>query len=480
MTDRSRQATLALLQVQYSTVFIVRYEKHTQTKTQTHRATAAATHHHQEQQFREMKTMRFTTKILPSVRSKHMGVITLNNPEALHALTLDMIDTMNDVLGEWLAGSSELSPSSTPIRSILIKSSNDETKRRAFCAGGDVKSLYEHATASSNESSATSSESRRPQDFFFEEYKLNYAIATSPVPIVSLWDGVVFGGGVGISVHGKYRVATEHALFAMPETAIGLYPDVGGLWFLPRIMMNQDERMNHPNPLANYLALTGHRTGPADLLFTGLATHYVPSNRITDLEDALADATATPPSGSDISSDVDRAIARVLMSFHECLPTDDCPLVSNKRRIEKCFTENSVERIMSNLTDMAAGEDASYDEKDAEFAKVTLKSLQKMSPTSLKVTLEGMKRGAACRTIDEDLKMEYRISTAFLRRNSDFFEGVRAALVDKDRSPKWNPSTLEQVTQEMVDEFFTPVRDGREWTIPSLISNRDQDKSSRL
>ena len=431
--------------------------------------------------------MRFTPKLVPSVRSNHMGVITLNNPTALHALTLDMIDAMNDTFSEWLSPSSS---SGRVIRSILIKPSNDETKRPAFCAGGDVKTLCEmSASASTSTTTTPATTTSVEKDFFYQEYKTNYTIATCPIPIISLWDGVVFGGGVGISIHGKYRVATEHTLFAMPETAIGLYPDVGGMWFLPRIMTTtlattRSKTVKSPNPIANYLALTGQRLGPADLLYSGLATHYVPSDRLRELEEAIADATAaavsTSPTtkgssssttSSESTDDVDTAIAHVLMSFHENIPTQDCHLVTNKKRIEKFFREDTVEDIFSNLTAAAKESNGSHEESDVQFATSTLKTLQKMSPTSLKLTLEGLRRGASCQSIGEDLKMEYRMSTACLRPNSDFFEGVRAMLVDKDRSPKWNPPTAEEVTTEMVEEFFAPIRGGGyEWEAPSGLS----------
>eukprot|EP00529_Nitzschia_sp_RCC80_P025886 CAMPEP_0113488048 /NCGR_PEP_ID=MMETSP0014_2-20120614/25817_1 /TAXON_ID=2857 /ORGANISM="Nitzschia sp." /LENGTH=344 /DNA_ID=CAMNT_0000381751 /DNA_START=1 /DNA_END=1032 /DNA_ORIENTATION=- /assembly_acc=CAM_ASM_000159 len=344
-----------------------------------------------------------------------------------------MIDAMNDTFSEWLSPSSSSSSSSSGvIRSILIKPSNNDTKRRAFCAGGDVKTLCEmSASSSSSSSSSTPASTTIETDFFYQEYKTNHTIATCPIPIISLWDGVVFGGGVGISIHGKYRVATEHTLFAMPETAIGLYPDVGGMWFLPRIMTSTTttttttptSAVKHPNPIANYLALTGQRIGPADLLYGGLATHYVPSDRLAELEEALANATATSastspatkgPSSSATSGesmdDVDTAIGRVLDSFHESIPTQDCHLVTNKERIEKFFTEDAVEDIFSNLTAAVEESNDSHDESDVEFATSTLKILRKMSPTSLKLTLEGLRRGASCRSIGEDLKMEYRMS----------------------------------------------------------------------
>lgn len=358
--------------------------------------------------------MRFTTKILPS-RSSNLGVLTLNHPKALHALTIDMIHSLQDVFGQW---------SSDPtLKAILIKGS-PEAKRPAFCAGGDVKAVYENILSNSN-----------PSDFFYQEYQVNHAIATSKLPIVSIWDGVVMGGGVGISIHGKYRVATENTMFAMPETAIGLFPDVGSMWWMPRLLKRS---------VANYLALSGQRLGAADLMYTGLATHYVPSKQLPDLESALVEATEKD----------DAEVAGVLMSFHENMPVKDCYLAQYKQAIEDAFNEDTVEGILSNLEKM---------NKD-KFALKTLETLRKVSPTSMKVSLEGLKRGAASGSIGEDLQMEYRMASACSRPGSDFCEGVRAVLVDKDHSPKWNPSTVEEVTEAIVEEFFAPV--DNEWPVP--------------
>jgi enoyl-CoA hydratase/carnithine racemase len=351
-----------------------------------------------------------------------LGILILNNPKALHALTHDMIDCMEDIFHEWSNDNS--------LKAILIKSS--EAKRPAFCAGGDVKSVYERGIAQS-----------APEDFFYHEYKVNHAIATSKTPIVSFWDGVVMGGGAGISVHGKYRVATENTLFAMPECAIGLFPDVGSMWWMNRLLKR---------PVANYLALTGKRIAPADLMHTGLATHYVPSNQLNDLELALAEATELEQ--VDKNDDI---VARVLMSFHETIRTDDCFLAINKQTIENTFCGQSVEEILDNLK-----------KENSEFANSTIETLQKMSPMSMKVSMEALNRGAECKTIGEDLQMEYRVAKACMRPGSDFFEGIRAVLIDKDHSPKWNPSSLEGATDDLVQDFFAPIEN--EWPIPSVSS----------
>ncbi|OEU22477.1 enoyl-CoA hydratase [Fragilariopsis cylindrus CCMP1102] len=375
--------------------------------------------------------MRFTTKILPS-RSKGLGVILLNNSKSLHALNIDMINCLQDVFQQW-----KVDPS---LNAILIKSSSEETKRPSFCAGGDMKSIYNQGLqyhqqqqqqqqgkqqpTSSSSSAAAAAALPPPEDFFYHEYKVNYDIANFNkfVPIVSLWDGLVMGGGVGISIYGKYRIATENTILSMPECGIGFFPDVGSMWWMTRMLKERPE-------LAKYLALTGYRMEPADLVYTSLATHYIPSNQLEDLEAALAEATT--------------------------IPTDHCNLKINKETIENTFNGETVEEIFNNLK-----------KEDNEFSRSTIKTLEKMSPTSMKITLEGLKRGAECKSMAEDLQMEYRMAKACVRPGRDFYEGIRALLVDKDLSPKWNPSTLEEVTDDMIEEYFSPI--DKEW------SNRHQ------
>jgi enoyl-CoA hydratase/carnithine racemase len=357
-----------------------------------------------------------------------------------------MVDCLQDVFQQW-----KVDPS---LNAILIKSSSEETKRQAFCAGGDMKSVYnqglqyhqqqQQPTSSSSSSSALPP----PEDFFYHEYKVNYDIANFNkfVPIVSLWDGVVMGGGVGISIHGKYRIATENTILSMPECGIGFFPDVGSMWWMTRMLKRPE--------LAKYLALTGYRMEPADLAYTGLATHYIPSNQLEDLEYALAEATVGSKNDDDDDKegkegDMD-VFAGVLMSFHKMIPTDHCNLKINKETIENTFNGETVEEIFSNLKKV-----------DTEWTKSTVKILEKMSPTSMKITLEGLKRGAECKSMVEDLQMEYRMAKACVRPGMDFYEGIRALLVDKDHSPKWNPSTLEEVTDGMIEEYFSPI--DKEW-----------------
>lgn len=380
---------------------------------------------------------------MPS-RSANLGVIELNHPKALHALTMDMIECLQDVLAEWVNDSS--------MKAILLKANNEEAKRPAFCAGGNVKAVWEQGMAQDPMTS----------QFFNQEYKVNHAIATcTSKPIVSLWDGVVMGGGVGLSVHGKYRVATERTLFAMPETAIGLFPDVGSMYWMPRLLSL---------PVAKYLALTGQRIKAPDLLYTGLATHYVPSKYLPDLEKALIEATEVVGDESSTTATVENGmkdvVADVLASFHESIPTEDCHLVQRESAIETYFASDSVEGILAALEESSSSTNC---KEEHDFASKTLETLERMSPTSLKVSLEGLKRGAAALDIGEDLQMEYRMARASTLPGADFFEGVRAVLVDKDHAPKWNPSTVNEVSDERVQDFFAPIDD--EWQIPSSATS---------
>lgn len=393
--------------------------------------------------------MRFTTKLLPSL-SGNLGVIQLNHPKALNALALDMIDCFEDTLEQWYHDSNQ------QVRGILLKAAADtttSTKRPIFCAGGDVKAMYE---------SRMQQEGRHGQgipglataDFFRKEYNIDYRLATSQrIPQISLWNGVVMGGGAGISVHGKYRVATEHSLFSMPETGLGLFPDVGSCYWMPRLLKGG---------LPAYVALTGHRLKAEDLMYTGIATHYVPSEQLEALEQALVDASTLKDSAL-----VD-PFAAILLKFHEIPPIDprDSVLAQQRPMIDEVFSFKqgshnnesvTMETIMSKLEKLQA--------ENHEFGSQTLQTLRKMSPTSLKITLEGLKRGAKTKTIGEDLQMEFRMSQACTRsKDSDFIEGVRAILVDKDRNPQWKPKTLEEVTDEMVESFFGEVE--QEWEIP--------------
>ena len=307
----------------------------------------------------------------------------------------------------------------------------------AFCAGGDVKKVY-LAGIGKEDKSLTA-------DFFREEYQLNHMIATQAphMPQVSIWDGVVMGGGVGLSVHGKYRVATENTIFAMPETKIGLFPDVGGTWWIPRLKLYSQWKSGLVGGVGNYLALTGGRLAAEDLLYAGIATHYVKSENLDELKTALSESTNS-------SNDDGDCAAGVLMSYHDhSIDIKSSFLSQNRNDIDFAFDgKDTVEEIIAALESMG---------EDSQFGQSTLKTLNQMSPTSLKVTLEGLKRGAKLSSVGEALKMEYRMSQAFMREGSDFYEGIRAALVDKCGKPKWSPLTLEEVTDDIVESYFEPL-----------------------
>jgi len=391
--------------------------------------------------------MRFTTKIFPS-RKKNLGILELNNPKALHALSLDMIHCMNDVWDEWNA-----LPAEKGLRAILVKATKD-AKRSSFCSGGDVKAVWEEG--SQGDMHGKGIPGLLTADFFRDEYSLNYKMAVNDrIPQVSLWDGIVMGGGVGISIHGRYRVATEKTIFAMPEMAIGLFCDVGSMWWMPRILKGG---------LAPYVALTGARLKPQDLIYTGIATHYIPSGKLDVLEVALAEAT----DNEDVQIPYNDVIAPVLDEFNEW-PTADSPhgfLQQHHSIIDKTFQEVSVESIVSNLESF----------QDDEFCKTTLETLSRQSPTSLKVTLEGLRRGSNSPSVGVALQMEYCMAQAFMRSDSDFYRGIRSVLVEKSKDAvEWSPNDLERVTNEIVESYFAPLGEF-EWKIPEIRCETEASK----
>ena len=336
--------------------------------------------------------------------AKHgVGIITLNRPKALNALTLDMIREIAPQLAAW--------QEDARIKAVLIRGAGD----RAFCAGGDVRAVWQAGRAGD----------RLTEDFFRDEYRLNRLIHFFAKPYVALIDGITMGGGVGLSVHGSHRVAGDRTLVAMPEVGIGLFPDVGGSYFLPRL----------PGRLGLFLALTGWRLHAADAIHCGVATDYVPSERMAALADAL---TAIDWSKDGAEALVDRVI--------DGFKADPGPaeLAQHQALIDHCFSARSVESILHAL-------DESGDEWAAKVARI----MRKQSPTSLKVTFAQLEKGA---TLDFDSAMiqEYRMSQAFMA-GGDFYEGIRAVLVDKDNQPKWSPGDLAAVSAEAVEGYFRPL-----------------------
>ncbi|XP_028289470.1 3-hydroxyisobutyryl-CoA hydrolase, mitochondrial [Parambassis ranga] len=333
------------------------------------------------------------------------GVITMNRPKVLNALNLTMIQKIYLQLKKWEQDSE------TDL--VIIKGAGG----KAFCAGGDIRVITEAAKAGDS----------LAEVFFREEYILNNTIGAYKKPYIAVIDGITMGGGVGVSVHGRFRVATEKTMFAMPETAIGLFPDVGGGYFLPRLQ----------GKLGLFLGLTGFRLKGRDVHRAGVATHFVESKKIPDLEKELVNLKS--PSAEDVS--------RVLDSYQNQSSLDsEKPFVLEKHisDINRLFSSSSVEGIMQNLK--ADG---------SEFAKKQAETLSKMSPTSLKITYKQLQAGADL-SLSDVLVMEYRLSQACMR-GFDFFEGVRAVLVDRDQNPKWNPSTLEEVSDQIVDQCFSSL-----------------------
>jgi len=345
-------------------------------------------------------------EVLLEVKNK-VGLITLNRPKALNALNLNMIRKIYPVLQKW-----EADPG---VNLVVIKG----TGGRAFCAGGDVRAVAEAGQKGDD----------LTKMFFKEEYALNYAIGTLKTPYVALINGITMGGGVGLSVHGHFRVATEKTLFAMPETAIGLFPDVGGGYTLSRMK----------GKLGVFLALTGHRLKGYDVKHAGVATHFVTSEKLADLESSLLSL----PSDPDI-----HMVAKLLDDYDkQCSDeNEEFSLEKFTHQINSCFDKPTMEDIISAL-----------EQDGTEWALQQIEVLNKMSPTSMKVTLRQLQEGSKL-NLAECLKMEYRLSQRFMKGN-DFYEGIRAVLVDKDNSPKWNPSSLADVSKEKEDCYFETLGD---------------------
>lgn len=337
----------------------------------------------------------------------HIGIITLNRPTALNALNLHMIRLIDSHLIA-CAGNDD-------IKAVIIEGAGG----RAFCSGGDVKGIAQAI--------GTTEGNKLASDFFREEYTLNNRIHTYTKPYISLIDGIVMGGGKGISAHGSHRIVTENTLFAMPETNIGFFPDVGGGYFLPRC----------PGQTGLYLAMTSKRIKAIDTVYIGFGTHYVPSDKITELRDALCSLPF------DRETDIQKDIDRTLASFTAEAPGES-EIAPVRALIDECFGYDSVEKILAAL-----------EKQDHPWAQETLAALYAMSPTSLKVALRQIRTGASL-DFSKVMTMEYRLSQRLVHTH-DFYEGIRAALIDKDRQPKWQPAKAEEVTEAQIDAFFAPM-----------------------
>jgi len=326
------------------------------------------------------------------------GLVTLNRPKALNALTLNMVRELHPKLVEWAGDPA--------VERVVVRAAGD----KAFCAGGDIRQLYDWGRAGDP----------MALTFYREEYRLNTYIKRYPKPYVPLIDGIVMGGGVGVSVHGSHRVVGGRTMFAMPETGIGLFPDVGGTYFLPRL----------PGRTGTWLALTGARLGQADAVATGVATHAVASGRFDDLAELLCE-----------SSNLESA----LESFSE--QPGDATVPALRPLIDASFSAGSVEEILARL-EAVTGDGAEWAAKQAA-------TIRSKSPTSLKISLRQMRDGAEA-DFEDCMKIEFRIVARVLKGH-EFFEGVRAVIIDKDNAPGWRPDRLEDVSDADIDAYFATL-----------------------
>jgi enoyl-CoA hydratase len=336
------------------------------------------------------------------------GRLTLNRPQALHALTTDMCREMIAALTAWREDPA--------VEIVMI----DHSGERGFCAGGDIRTLSESGHG----------DGVAAREFFFTEYRLDHLLFHYPKPTVAVMDGVVMGGGVGISRPARYRIGTERTVFAMPETGIGLFPDVGGSWYLARM----------PDHIGLWLALTGARLRAADCELTGVITDYVESGRLEALKAAIV---AEP------------ARIETLLTEYEA-DAGRPPLSQHQDQIAHLFAADSVEGVIHALE--AAG---------SEWAAEQVRIIRTKSPLSTKVAFEQLRCGARATSFTEIMAMEHRIAHR-LTVAHDFLEGVRAVIVEKDNQPKWRPGRLEDVAQPMVDAIFSALPSEEQWSpLPS-------------
>lgn len=337
-----------------------------------------------------------------------LGLITLNRPGALNALTLTMILAMQRQLSLWKEDDS--------IRAVVVQAAPGN----AFCAGGDIRALYFSGRLNDSEQ----------MQFFWHEYRLNHFIHHLGKPYISLIDGMVMGGGVGISLHGSHPVACDRFVFAMPETSIGFFPDIGASYLLTRC----------PGHLGTYLGLTGNRLGPYDALKAGLVKKVMSAEHIPALLKALQQA--------DLSADASKAVDQCLHEY--AASASDSEPSQIKPAINVCFAHPSIEMIKASLQDQEGVWPVSIEN-----------ALSQKSPLSLKVTLEQLNRAKGL-TLAECLQMDYTLVSHFMH-GKDFYEGVRALLIDKDKDPHWNPESLDMVSDSMVANYFERRHTGLEW-----------------
>ena len=330
------------------------------------------------------------------------GLVTLNRPHALNAVSLGMVRALARQLVEW--------ENDGAVTRVIVTANG----KRAFSAGGDLRALYDLGRAGRYQEALV---------YFREEYALNARIKRYRKPYVALIDGIVMGGGVGVSVHGSHRVAGDRFVFAMPEVGIGFFPDIGATWFLPRM----------PGELGTYCALTGERLAAGDGVAAGIATHRVASTRFPELLEALCSAVP---------------VDALLGAFAQ--PAEPGPVAARRATIDRLFRRGDVEDILAALDGEGAAGGA-----DAEFASATAALMRTKSPTSLKVTREQMRRGTSL-DFTECMRTEFRIVSRIVRGH-DLYEGIRAVIIDKDQAPRWQPATLAAVSAAEVERHFAPL-----------------------
>lgn len=339
-----------------------------------------------------------------------LGMVTLNRAKALNALTLDMILALQRQLTAWQDDDN--------VRAIVLQSNSENV----FCAGGDIRSL--HQAGRLNGSSQ--------MQFFWHEYRLNHFIHHYPKPYISLIDGMVMGGGVGISLHGSHPLATENLVFSMPETGIGFFPDIGASYLLTRC----------PGFSGLYLGLTGNRIGAVDAFNVGLVKQIIPAQNLA--------AFVTSLQHVDMSQDAFKAVDTCV---HEHRLRENLQQPSQfKPAIDHCFVQPTVEGIFKEL-----------EQEGSVWATSIENSLSQKSPLSLKVTFAQLQQAKGL-SLGDCLQMDYNLVSHFIK-GSDFYEGVRALIIDKDKQPKWNPASIDQVSEEMVAKYFTRIHPALEWVV---------------
>jgi len=344
-------------------------------------------------------------KEIPGVGG-NLGMIILNRPQNLNAITHSMCILINQMLIKWATVEH--------IKAIVIMGVGD----RAFSAGGDIKYLYHQGKAQNYQAI---------RDFFSDEYRLNHHIHHYPKPFIALLDGLTMGGGVGVAIHGSHRVVTEHFLFAMPETAVGFFPNIGSSYFLSRC----------PGEIGIYLGLTGARLNAAEAIYAEIADHLVSSNHLNELIDHIAQ--------TNFGKDPFGCVTEVLNGYTASL--EACELKAQREFIDDCFCFDTIEEVMSYLK-----------ANSHHWYRQTFKELLKKSPTSLKISLMALRKGIGL-DFNGCMQMEFRICQRLVRHH-DFYEGVRAVLIDKDNEPMWQPNRLSEISEAEIKQHFESLTDG--------------------